>query len=237
MGTRFELVLHGEDPVGLRAIGEAALEEIEDCHRRFSRFDESSLLSHLHRSADRRPVPVDAGTFALFEDAVTVWRESGGAFDPTAPAGDMDALVLDRRTRSIGFDRPGVRLDLGAIAKGHALDLAARVLRTHGVTSAFLHGGTSSAIGIGTPPEGEWRVALGEDAVVTLRDQALSVSAVWVGNPHPTLDPRTGRALAGPRRAAVIGPGARLADAWSTAALVLGTRPPALGREWSVILT
>jgi thiamine biosynthesis lipoprotein len=237
MGTRFELVLHGEDPVGLRAIGEAALEEIEGCHQRFSRFDESSLLSHLHRSGDRRPVPVDAATFALFEDAAAVWRESGGAFDPTAPAGAMGALVLDQRNRSIAFDRPGVRLDLGAIAKGHALDLAARVLRAHDVTSAFLHGGTSSAIGIGAPPEGEWRVAIGEEPVVTLRDQALSVSAVWDGNPHPTLDPRTGLPVAGPRRVAVLGPSARLADAWSTATLVLGTRPPALGREWSVILT
>jgi thiamine biosynthesis lipoprotein len=234
MGTRFELVLHGEDPVALRAIGEAALEEIEGCHQRFSRFDEASLVSHLRRRADRRPVPLDADTFALFEDALAVWQGSDGAFDPTVPAGEMGALVLDRRARTIACDRPGVQLDLGAIAKGHALDLAAKVLRAHGVTSAFLHGGTSSSIGIGTPPEGEWRVAIGPDAVVSLRDQALSVSAVWDGNPHPILDPRTRRPVAEPRRVAVVGPGARLADAWSTAALVLGCRPPALGREWSV---
>ena len=61
-----------------------------------------------------------------------------------------------------------------------------------------------------------------------LRDAALSVSAVWDGNPHPTLDPRTGRPVWGPRSASVTGPSARLADAWSTAALVLGTVPAEL---------
>jgi thiamine biosynthesis lipoprotein ApbE len=68
---------------------------------------------------------------------------------------------------------------------------------------------------------------------VTLRDSALSVSAVWEENPHPTRDPRTGLAVTGKRRVVVTGPSARLADAWSTAALVLGTAP-VLGPGWQV---
>ena len=116
-----------------------------------------------------------------------------------------------------------VPLDLGGIAKGHALDLAAGVLRSHGVSSAFLHGGTSSAIGIGTPPGLEgWRVQLAGGGEVMLRDLGLSVSAVWEGNPHPTLDPRTGKEVPGPRRAVVTGSSARMCDALSTAALVSG---------------
>jgi thiamine biosynthesis lipoprotein ApbE len=73
--------------------------------------------------------------------------------------------------------------------------------------------------------------------VVTLQDQAMSVSAVWPGNPHPTTDPRTGEVLDGPRRAVVVGPSARLADAWSTAALVLGKRPDGLGPDWTSLVT
>ena len=236
MGTRFELVLPAEDPHRLRAAAEAALEEIELCQQRFNRFDEASLLSHIRRTAFERPVPLDRDTFALFADAVAVWRASGGAFDPTTPDRRMDAVVLDPEARTIGLSAPRVRLDLGAIAKGHAIDLAAGVLRDHGVTSAFLHGGTSSALGMGTPPAGEWRVALGDGTVVTLRDQAMSVSAVWPGNPHPTIDPRTGEVLGEPKRAVVIGPSARLADAWSTAALVLGRRPDGLGPDWITIV-
>jgi thiamine biosynthesis lipoprotein ApbE len=111
-------------------------------------------------------------------------------------------------------------------------------LQQHGVESAVLHGGTSSAIGLGQPPEDEgWRVALTGGGEVLLRDSALSVSAVWDGNPHPTIDPRTGSSIPGPLRAAVTGPSARLADAWSTAALVLGKRPPGITEEWAVTVT
>jgi thiamine biosynthesis lipoprotein len=236
MGTRFELVLPGGEAE--RAVGEAALEEIEDCHARFSRFDEASLLNHILRTGAEKAVPLDADSFALFADAALVWRASGGAFDPTVPSRGMDAIVLDQHTRHIRLTRPLQRLDLGAIAKGHALELAAAVLRQHGVTRAFLHGGTSSALGIGAPLGATaWRVALARGGEARLCDRALSVSAVWDGNPHPTVDPRTGAAVPGPRRVMVIGPNARLADAWSTAALVLGRRPPTLSEEWGLTIS
>jgi len=236
MGTRFELVLAGGDRTALRAVGEAALEEIAACHDRFNRFDDASLLNHIHRTAAEHPVPLDADSFALFRDAAAVWQQSAGAFDPTVPAGAMGAVLLEEEPRSIRLAGAGVWLDLGAIAKGHALDLAARILREHGVSAAFLHGGTSSALAIGHPPEGAWQVRLGDGFTVTLADAALSVSASWAGNPHPTVDPRTGLPLPEGRRTVVIGPSARLADAWSTAVLVLGARPAALGAEWTVHL-
>jgi thiamine biosynthesis lipoprotein len=216
MGTRFELVL----PAGemARAIGEAALAEVEDCHRRLSRFEESSLVSRIMREGHQAPVRLDRDTFALFADAMRVWRDSSGAFDITVPARAMDAIELDPGGCTIRLRSQGVPLDLGGIAKGHALDLAARVLTEHGVASAFLHGGTSSAIGIGAAPGAAgWRVELSGGSEVLLRDRALSVSAVWEGNPHPTLDPRTGREVPGPRRAVVTGPSARMCDALSTA--------------------
>jgi thiamine biosynthesis lipoprotein ApbE len=109
------------------------------------------------------------------------------------------------------------------------------------VPSAFLHGGTSSAIGIGAPVgKSGWTVALesGPDArTAVLHNTAVSVSAAWQSNPHPTIDPRTGVAIPVPRRAAVIGPSARLADAWSTVLLVHGKRPDALGPEWDTWLS
>lgn len=233
MGTRFELVLPGGERH--RAAGEAALEDILACHHRCSRFDEASLLTHILRAGVDGPIALDRDTLALFGDVLRVWRDSDGAFDPTAPHRGMDAIRLDPDASSIRLSRPVPSLDLGGIAKGHALDVAASALRTHGVTSAFLHGGTSSAVAIGAPTGADgWSVALASGGTVRLRDAALSVSAVWDGNPHPTLDPRSGQPVPGPRSVSVVGPSARLADAWSTAALVLGERPARLPADYVV---
>ena len=241
MGTRFELVLFSEEPAQHRAAAEAAIEEIEAAHRRYTRFAPDSLVSHINRTAAHTPVRLDVDTFAMLEDALRVELGSGGAFSITtqAPLPSPSPLprpgfALNAADRSVTLLHDEARIDLGAIAKGHALDIAAALLREHGVTCALLHGGTSSVVAIGAPPGEEgWRIALGPEPdapTITLRDAALGVSAT-TERPH-IVDPRTGAAAPPNRRAAVIGPTARLADAWATALVVLGERPPALGPEW-----
>ena len=246
MGTRFELLINGADEPAIRAAGEAALELIETAHRELTRFEPSSLVNHIRRVGRDRPVPLTGTMLALFADARAVWEASEGAFDPTTREGaPFDAVELDLDASTVRL-REDVALDFGAIAKGHALDLAANLLRDHGITSAFLHGGTSSAVGIGAPSGGRsWRVALAGVAapIIELHDSAVSVSGVlgrlvprgadWVSH---LANPRSGEALTGDRSAAVAGPSARLADAWSTAVLVAGERPLGLGPEWDVLL-
>lgn len=263
MGTRFELVLAGDDEGVLHAAGEQAVYEIEDLDRRLSLFRSDSLVSHINRTAHGGPVRLDADTFELLRTAVDVWRLSGGAFDVTLgslmkrwglrdgePAGEpvwgMGGVVLDGSARTVAFDRAGLSLDLGAIAKGHALDIGAGVLRAAGVSQAFLHAGTSSVCAIGAPddqPRG-WRVALGDAAagapVVQLKDRSLSVSGqhgrtAVVGGEQVghVLDPRTGAPA--PTRsgavACVVGDVGRVVEAWSTALLVLAERPEGMPRS------
>ncbi len=154
----------------------------------------------------------------------------------------MHLVQLNTEEFTVRFGQEGVMLDLGAIGKGHALERAAEFLREAGVASAFLHGGTSTAYGLGHPQEGEgWKVAVefpprkGPDdrpkytAAVPLRDEALSVSAVWGRsfqaegkNFGHVLDPRTGQPVAGALLAAVALPSATETDALSTALLVAG---------------
>ncbi|MEZ6193485.1 MAG: FAD:protein FMN transferase [Phycisphaerales bacterium] len=207
MGTRFELVLEGGDPHRLRAAGEAALREIEECHHRFNLFDPGSWLNSINRRAAAEPVTLDDLTFDLLETCRQVHHDSGGAFDITvAPLmrtwgfhgkPDREAIeqakvrvgmrhvLLDRDTRAVRFAIPGVTLDLGGIAKGFAIDQAIDLLREYGVSCALLHGGTSTVAAIGAPPgEPGWRVKLhapevaAKDAtVVCLNNQTLSVSA------------------------------------------------------------
>jgi thiamine biosynthesis lipoprotein len=144
---------------------------------------------------------------------------------------------LDAETQTVRFTAAGVRLDPGAIGKGHALDRALAVLREAGVRRALLHGGTSSVYGLGAPSRGRaWQVAVqdpmnpdGRLARVALRDRALGVSSIFgrlfvrgrerVGH---VLDPRSGRPVDHTVLAAVIADSATDADALSTALLVLG---------------
>jgi len=245
----------------LRSAGEAALAEIEEADRRLSLFRRDSDLSFWNRTAGRRPVRVDAETLRLLRVGLDAWEGSEGAFDPDV-ARSMRAwgfhegyggsegrsgpcegdrrrppFVLDEATRTIRYASPDVQLDLGGIAKGHALDRAGRVLRDHGVRCALLHGGTSSALGIGSPPGAPgWRVALrgksGSTLTVTLRDAALAVSGphgrsvVRGGRVYGhVLDPRTSRPVRGTWLAVAVAPSACETDAWSTALVVLGRRP------------
>ena len=256
MGTRFELVLPGLDPVRERAAGEAALQAIADWDARLSLFRRDSLIALVNREACERAVALDAETFALLELCARVWRESGGAFDaalgrhmarhgfraPQAPSGEacgFEAVELDSAACTIRLRSPGAQLDLGGIAKGFALDKAVEVLRAAGIERALVHGGTSTAIGLGAPPDQDgWRIALdrGVNApVAVVCDAALSVSAQHGrrnarGEGH-VLDPRRGTPVEGDAIAAVVAPCGSLADPWSTALLVTGELPASAAAE------
>lgn len=264
MGTRFEVLLDGGPEPFLRAVGEEALREIEAWHRRLSLFEPASLVSRINREAAAAPVRLDPETFALLSLCERVHRDSSGLFDitidplmrawgmrpgdraDTGPIG-MHLLRLDAQARTIAFEAPGLRIDLGAIAKGFALDLAAAIVRQYNVPRALIHGGTSSVVAIGAPPGRDaWLVGIRSDgtpATVALRDAALGVSAPrGRSGEHDGLtgghimDPRAGAPAAGADTAAVVGPSAALADAWSTALIAGGGRGPRPPREYSVLV-
>ncbi len=259
MGTRFELVLDaGFLPERhVYAAGEAALEEIRQVEARWSAFRSDSLLAHLQREAWHRACLIEPDDFVLLQMALGVWRASAGAFDPTRRDHDRadlgpEAIALDARHGSVSFKTRELRLDLGGIAKGWALDRAASVLRQEGIHNALLHGGSSSVLALGAPPgQAAWQVALDTGAnapVIALRDCALGVSSQDVqlashGRMH-VVDPVRGTPAASELCAVVIGPCAAIADAWSTALLVQASRPEwdldsstrsvFAGREWLI---
>ena len=282
MATRFEVVLHGENPIALRAAGEEALEEIDRLEAQLSVFRPSSEIAHLNARARREPVRVTPRLFALLERARALYEESEGAFDITiaplvrcwgfmggsgrlpteeevtkaAAAVGMDLVELRGEDCSVRFLRDGVMLDLGAIGKGYAIEQAAELLREAGITSALLHGGTSTIQAIGHPPDSKsWQIALtspGSEVMgligvaalpkdsdpspyprhytlIGLRDEALSVSAVWGKYFRENdqayghiIDPRTARPAGKAVMAAIALPSATDTDALSTALLTVG---------------
>jgi thiamine biosynthesis lipoprotein len=269
MATRFEIVIHGDDPLALRAAGEEALAEVERLDQQLSLYQPTSEIARLNADAAHEWVRVTPVLFRLLQDAQQLSRETLGAFDITVaplircwgfmgggghlpqPAAVEEAkakvgmhwVELDEQNFAVHFARAGVMLDLGAIGKGCAIDRAADRLREAGVTSAILHGGTSTIYAIGAPPAAEaWKVAIEYPAenpadrplllaTVPLQDEALSVSAVW-GKSFQSggttyghvIDPRNGQPVTGAALAAVALPSATETDALSTALLTLGVR-------------
>jgi thiamine biosynthesis lipoprotein len=270
MATRFELVLHGENQMALRAAGEEALREIERLESQLSLYRSSSEIAHLNAHAASGPVRVSPGVFALLRQAKELHQESGGAFDITiaplvkcwgfmhgtgrlpgaqelaegrARVG-MHLVELNAEDFTVRFLREGVMLDLGAIGKGYAIECAAEILREAGITGALLHGGTSTIQAIGHPAEADaWFVALPNPgspatrakansdvlATVPLKDEAMSVSAVWGKSFEAegkkfghVLDPRTGEPARASLMAAVVLRSATETDALSTALLIAG---------------
>src|SRR5688572_3933946 len=212
MATRFELVLNGDSP-GLRAAGEEALAEISRVESMLSLYKPTSEVANLNARAADEPVHVSAEMFALLERAIALSRETNGAFDITiaplvrcwgfmrgqgsVPSDDQieearanvgyGLLELNASERTVRFLKPGVMLDFGAFGKGYAVDQAVEILRDAGVTSALLHGGTSTVAAIGRAEnEAPWKIAVtGEPPaeevlwLVDLSEESLSVSAVW----------------------------------------------------------
>lgn len=273
MNTRFEILLQGDDPVSLRAAGEEALDEIERLEAQLSLFRPTSEIARINRDASLGPVRVSPNVFRLLAQAAALSAATGGAFDPSIgplvacwgfhgragrvpdPAAiaaarervGMSAVELDPTAFTVRFARPGMTIDLGAIGKGHAIDVAIATLCEAGIRAAFLHGGTSSSAGMGHPPDAPgWKAAIPDPrpsmpnaegaarsaallAAIDLNDTALGVSGVFSKSftqgtrayGH-VIDPRAGEPVQRALLAAVSVPSAAEADALSTALLTLG---------------
>ncbi|MGP1272076.1 MAG: FAD:protein FMN transferase [Phycisphaerales bacterium] len=231
MGARFELLLAGLEERHLRAAGEAAVEEIERAHHRLNRFARGSLVARINTAAPTQAVPVDAELLGLLREAERIRVQSGGAFDCTPASPVKPGVRIDETSATVTRLHADATIDLGGIAKGHAVDLAIEALREAGVPSAFVQGGRSACAAFGNRPDGTpWSVLLEPPAPdvagplrIDLADAALGVSAN-LEREH-LIDPRTGRPPPDATLAAAIAPMATAADAWSTA-LAIGALAP-----------
>src|ERR1017187_2569465 len=157
MATRFELVLYGDVAIRLRAAGEEALGEIERLDAQLSFYRPDSEICWINSRAASAPVRVEPRLFRLLQRCADWHALTEGAFDLTVASArsavGMRYVVLDEESCSVRFRRPGVAIDLGGYGKGYAIERAVRILEEHGVTSAYLHGGASSAAAIGENKE------------------------------------------------------------------------------------
>jgi thiamine biosynthesis lipoprotein len=265
MGSSFEVRLPAGTP-GAVDLACRALDRIDALEAQLTVYRDDSEVSRLSATAHLGPVEVEAGLFGLLQDAITLSRETGGAYDVTAGAlseawgfvkgpkrvPDPDALAqarartgwhhlrLDPERRTVAFDREGIRINLGSIGKGYAIDRAVELIRAYPwPISGLVHGGRSSLYAIGSPPGrfgARWEVSLYNPfrpesplGVFLLRNRAVGTSGaafqqfVVDGRAYGhIIDPRTGEPAIGPASVTVVAPSAATADALSTAFYLLG---------------
>ena len=256
MGTVLEIDLRGGD----RALLDALFARVEELESLVSSYRPDSDVSRLSAAAGGGPQPVHAEVARLLEACVGYTELTYGSFDVTVgplvelwtdagqrglrPASDViarartrvgaDKLRIDRGALTAELLEPGMKVDVGGIAKGTATDALASLLEGTDVAAALIDFGGSSLHALGAPTgEPGWRVLLrdgsgGVAGIVTLRDQALSVSSslaqfveiegVRYGH---VLDPRSGEPLSERRLATAVASSGELAEALTKALLVL----------------
>jgi len=259
MGTRIAVELWAAD----RAQGEALITRVmNEMHRvdaLMSTYKSTSQVSLINERAAREPVKVDPDLFGLLRTALDYSRLTEGAFDITyasvgylydyrrhikpddaaiaaaLPAVDYRHVVLDPDSGSVRFTQPGVRIDLGGIAKGWAVDRGIELLQVAGVERAFVTAGGDTRIigdrfgqpwmvGIRDPREGEKvavRIPLADAALSTSGDYERFFEADGIRY-HHILSPSTGRPASAVRSVTIIGPTATRTDGLSKTIFVLG---------------
>jgi thiamine biosynthesis lipoprotein len=242
---------------------EKAFSVIERFGDKIDFFKETSELSAVNRNAGISPVKVSPETLDIIGKAVYVAEKSGGAFDPTIgpeiglwdfakkikPSDDAIRKILplvgyrkvaiDREKSTVFLKEKGMKMDLGAIAKGYAADLAVDELRRDGITAGIVaNAGDIRTFGL--KPDGKpWNVGIrnprqkGESdelfAKAQLSDKAISTSGDYERyfiadgkRYHHILDPRTGYPAGLSRSVTVITDKGAFTDSFSTAVFVLG---------------
>jgi thiamine biosynthesis lipoprotein len=252
LGTYVEVVS------GERSAGKIAFSEIKRIEKLLSKYDPASELSELNNSGRLK---VNPDTLYIIERAKYFWEKSDGAFDITvAPLMDLwgftdkkyrkptqtevervlgvvgsDKIIIDKEKSVVELKIPAMKLDLGAIAKGYAVDCAIKRIKGNGIKNCLINaGGDIYCLGdsYGVP----WKVAVQDPRKsglldnLELKDAAVATSGDYAqyfikDNKRYShiMNPRTGYPSdSGVVSVTVIAPDCLTADALATAIFVLG---------------
>ena len=261
MGTRIAVELWVEDRVKGDALISRVMDEMRRVDELMSTYKPTSQVSRVNAEAASRPVVVEEDLFGLLQTALDFSRLTEGAFDITyasvgymydyrrhikpsdaaiaqaLPAVSYKHVLLDPKMHSVRFTQPGVRIDLGGIAKGWAVDRGIEILRQAGITRAFVTAGGDTRI-IGDRFGKPWMVGIRDPreadkviARIPLVDAALSTSGDYERffeengvRYHHILSPTTGKPASAVRSVTVIGPTATRTDGLSKTLFVLGIK-------------
>ena len=245
-----------------RAIG-SVFAEFDRLDALLSVWKAGSDVLRVNAAAGRAAVTVSAETCEVFEVARQVSEWTGGKFDVTFGAlsdvwkfdHDQDnrvpgageiaarlslidyrAVVIDKSARTAFLSRPGMRVHVGGIGKGYAVDRAVALLRAAGLRDFMVQAGGDLYVG-GRPGSDRWRLGINDPrgapddsfAVIELEDATLSTSGDYQRSfmtngqrYHHLLDPATGQPARGAVSVTIVSRRAVIADGLSTGVFILG---------------
>jgi thiamine biosynthesis lipoprotein len=267
MGTHLSFAAYtspDRDGAAMRAAFDAATAEIVRIEKVMTTWDPASEVSRVNAAAGKEPVAVGTETFTVIEEAQHASAISGGCFDitfetlhglwkfdqdldphPPTP-GDVRARLryvgykhvkLDAGAHTVFLDEPHVRISLGGIAKGYAVDRASKVLVDAGIASFYVQAG-GDLFTRGTKPDGApWQAGIRDPrgpegdyfAVMPVSDHAFSTAGDYERayvvdgkRYHHIIDPHTGYPATASRSVTIWAPTALQADAIDDAVFILG---------------
>ena len=202
MATVYEVYTAHADHRYASQAAQATFDLVDRLERELSRFlpnSDITRVNHLEAGESTRVVPT---TLECLLIARHVFELTGGAFDVSIGTG-LPSLELDPDESTVRATTRGVRVDLGGIGKGYAVDLMAELLEEWGLGAALVHGGFSSVLALDPPPDRDgWPLTLsdpmapGRELVgLSVRQTALGASGLRKGD-H-IVDPRTGTPVRG----------------------------------------
>lgn len=259
MGTAISVELWAVERAEGEAAAAAVIDEMHRIDRTMSPHKPDSELSRINRDAAVQAVPLSAEMAGLVAQAMRFSHLSGGAFDITYACvgalydyragvrpGDAELaearralgwrhLQFDPRAGTLRFGVPGMRIDLGGFAKGHAVDNAVALLRRRGIRHAMVAAGGDSRV-IGMRGGRPWTIAVRDPrrpgevvAVLPLTDTSISTSGDYERfferdgeRCHHIVDPSTGRSPSSVRSVTILGPDGLTCEALSKSVFVLG---------------
>jgi thiamine biosynthesis lipoprotein len=258
MGTTIRVELWCEGRSEALAAADAVMAEMHRIDRTMSPHKPGSELSRINLRAATAPVALSDEMFRLVERALHFSQLSDGAFDISyASVGRLydyrqrvrpndeaiarareavghQHLILDAQARTLGFARPGMRIDLGGFAKGHAVDNAASILARRGIRHAIVSAGGDSRV-IGDRRGRPWTVAIRDPrgpsvaAMLPLTDVSISTSGDYERyfeqdgvRCHHLIDPRTGKSPSSVHSVTILADDGLTSEAMSKSVFVLG---------------
>jgi len=198
MGTRLDVVIVGPNKNTSMICWEKIENETLRLSGLFNKFEEKSELYAVNQHASHSPYRVSDELWTVLTDCKQYHNMTSGYFDISLK--DYNQVVLDVKKQTVFFQDEQIQLDLGAYAKGYALEKIRGILFSQNVSCALINFGNSSVLALGTHPYGDhWPIGIEDPynpqttlGIVELVDNTLSTSGNTPSHTKHILDPHTG---------------------------------------------